>query len=206
MPKDEALAAKQKKEQSRNEEKSAIRRKYEEKVEFENSQKTKGLAKYGGKWLPADEVKQIVERDQAALTSAAAEATKLASEKRASDSAKRDSDILAAKSARRIKGFVISATREGILVDCNDYSSTVASSSASVGGGGNVYTPPDPKGKGRPARVEGLFFITGHPNQESIVDKERIDVDAIEDGVFEYTSTIGAARRVKKYRVHKTYE
>jgi hypothetical protein len=187
MPKDAALAAKLKP----SEAEAAFKRKHEEKLAFEKSQKAKGLAQYDGKWLPADEVKQFVERDQIALNIAAA----------AVDKAQK-----LAASARRIKGVVISTAKEGLLVDCSDYSSAVASSSASVGGGGNVYIPSDPNGKGRPKRVEGLFFITNHPNQDSIVDKDRIDVDAVEDGVYEYTSANGAARRVKKYSVHKTYK
>jgi hypothetical protein len=209
IPRQEALAAKQKEEQSKNEEEAAFKRKIEEKQAFEKSQKAKGLAKYDGKWLPTNEVKQLVERDQVALNIAAAatdkaeaaakHAEKLASEKRASE-------VIAAKSAKRIRGVIISAAKEGLLVDCNDYSSVVASGSASVGGGGNVYIPSDPKGRGRPASVEGVFFITGHPKQESLVDKDRVDADAIEDGVYEYTSTNGAACRVKKFRVHKTYE
>ena len=209
MPKEQVLAAKQKEEQSRNEEVAAIKRKYEEKRAFEESQKAKGLAKYDGKWLPADEVRRIVERDQAILDKEAGlaiEAEKQAAETRKMAEAKQAAEALAVKSAKRIKGIVKSATIEGLLVDCNDYSNSVASSSASVGGGGNVYTPSDPIGRGRPPTVSGLFWITGHPKQDSLVDKDRIDIDAIEDGVYEYTSAGGAACRVKKYRVHKVYQ
>jgi hypothetical protein len=206
MPKEEALAAKQKEENSRIEEEAAIKREREEKLEFEKSQKAKGLAKYNGKWLPVDDVRRFVERDQVALNEAAVAANndaKMASEKRVSEKAL---EVRDAKSARRIKGSIISANEEGLIVDCNDRSSVVASGSASVGGGGNVYIPPDPNGKGRPARAEGVFFITGHPMQDSLVDDDRIDVDAIEDGIYEYTSAFGAANRIKKYRVRKSYD
>lgn len=67
MPKEEALAAKHKEEQSRNEEEAAIKRKREEKMAFEQSQKSKGLAKYDGKWIPEDEAQRLALRDQAAI-------------------------------------------------------------------------------------------------------------------------------------------
>lgn len=95
-----------------------------------------------------------------------------------------------------------------MLVDCSvTYGHVVADSLQSMGGGGgSEYIPPGPNDLHRPQRVEGTFWIVGHPEQASKVDKDRIDVNACEDGVYSYNSVDGAHHRVKKYKVLKTYE
>lgn len=108
-------------------------------------------------------------------------------------------------SAKRIKGRVVQATKEGLLVDC-DAEVAVASSSASVGGGGGVYSPPDPNGKGRPNEAYGLFFVVNHPQQSSIADDAGIDVDAYEDGLYKYVTVTGAEKRIKKYVVVRAFK
>lgn len=110
-----------------------------------------------------------------------------------------------ASRASRIHGRVIQVTRDGLLVDASPIV-PVASGLGSIGGGGNVYVPPDPNGKGRPKEVYGTFMVVGHPKKGSIADDGAIDVDATEDGTFSYISTIGAQRTVKKYAVIKAFQ
>ena len=51
----------------------------------------------------------------------------------------------------------------------------------------------------------GLFFLTGHPDQNKMFDGKFYEVDAVEDGIYEYTTTFGAVKHVKRYRVVKNY-
>jgi len=117
---------------------------------------------------------------------------------------KKTGENVADAKPERLKGFIISATAKGLLVN-SSYPYSSADSMSSVGGGGNVYIPPDPDGEGRPELVEGLFWVISHPKQKSKVDRDGIDVDAVPDGIFEYTTAFGASKRVKKYRVVKTF-
>ena len=108
-------------------------------------------------------------------------------------------------SAVRIEGRILQATKNGLLVEC-EQEVAVASGLASIGGGGGVYVPPDPNGKGRPKKVYGTFWIIGHPQQNSKVDNDPIDINASEAGTYSYTSVAGAARRVKQYKVVKSFQ
>jgi hypothetical protein len=112
---------------------------------------------------------------------------------------------IAKQNAKRIRGTVLQATNEGLMID-GEGSSPVASSMAGIGGGGGVYVPPDPNGKGRPTREYGTFWLVGHPQQGSKVKDDAVDVDAFEDGVFSYTTVMGAQQRIKKYQVLKAFE
>ena len=51
----------------------------------------------------------------------------------------------------------------------------------------------------------GVFFLTGHPDQNKMIDSAYYEVDAVEDGIYEYTTTFGAVKHVKRYRVVKNY-
>ncbi len=102
----------------------------------------------------------------------------------------------------RIKGRVIQIKDEGFMIECQSRI-PVTSSMGSVGGGGHL-PPADSSDVNRPHSVQGIFFVTGHPSQSTKVDNEWIDVDAIEDGVYNYTGTDGLAHRVKKFKVIKT--
>ena len=107
----------------------------------------------------------------------------------------------------RVHGKIIQATDDGLLVESHESSSEPASYMKSTGGavGETIYRKPNPNDIGRPQEITGTFWIVGHPNQLTKVDGESIDVDVLEDGVFSYTAVSGAATRVKKYKVLKTY-
>lgn len=117
-----------------------------------------------------------------------------------------------AKKTVRIKGTIIQILRDGMLVEREQesYAAPVASSSGSIGGGGGVYAPSKKNSKSGPSRPPLLsagaefIFVVGHKQQESKVDKDKIDVDAYADGVFSYTATNSASRRVRRYQVVKT--
>lgn len=104
MAKDEALAAKQKEEKTRQVEESENTKIIRDKMAFEESQKAKGLAKYDGKWLPSAEVTRLVERSQAALVIEADAANKAEKEAQHQAADKKTADV---KSARRINGWRI---------------------------------------------------------------------------------------------------
>lgn len=141
---------------------------------------------------------------RAAEDSALAAATAAAEAKIAADAAANQEKAQAAN-AVRIKGSILQATNEGLLVKCMPYI-PVVSGSASFGGGGGVYAPPDPNGVGRPNLAYGTFWIIGHPEQNSKVDDDAIDIDAYESGIHSYISVDGAARRVKQYKVIKSFK
>ena len=48
---------------------------------------------------------------------------------------------------------------------------------------------------------EDFVFVAGHPRQDTKVDGDYIDVDAVRDGMFSYTNTIGGGKRLAKYQV-----
>lgn len=110
-----------------------------------------------------------------------------------------------AATAVRIKGRILQATKDGLLVECKPVI-PVASGLASIGAGGGVYAPPDPNGIGRPKEVYGKFWIIEHPQQNSKVDNDPIDINASEAGIYSYTSVAGAERRVKQYKVVKSFQ
>ncbi len=63
MPKEQALAAKQKEEDSEQASIMEAAKEMREKVAFEEAQKAKGLTKYKGKWMPANEAASQMEID-----------------------------------------------------------------------------------------------------------------------------------------------
>jgi hypothetical protein len=63
VSKEEALAAKQKEEQSREESEAAIKRKDDQKRAFEESQKAKGLVKHKGEWFTKEDVRKLLENE-----------------------------------------------------------------------------------------------------------------------------------------------
>jgi hypothetical protein len=143
-----------------------------------------------------------MERRGAAQRAAEARAGEVAN---AAAAAAADQEKALAVNAVRIKGRILQATKEGLLVECKP-AVPVASGLASIGGGGGVYAPPDPNGKGRPKGVYGTFWIIGHPQQNSKVDNDPIDINGSEEGTYSYTSVAGAARRVKQYKVVKSFK
>jgi histone H3/H4 len=105
----------------------------------------------------------------------------------------------------RIHGRVLQVIRDGLLVESQEFIPR-GGGLASIGGGGNVYVPPDPNGRGRPTEIYGSFLISGHPTQAKFADGDRIDVDAYENGTFAFKTVLGAQRTVKKYIVVKAFE
>lgn len=155
--------------------------------EFSASQIKKGLAEYRGKWLPRAEVDNYLERDKAAEFKARIEAQLLAEERAVAAEAQRK----AAASTFMFRGTVKDFTSEGMLVFSNY---------------GNLNMPNAIEyHEGRPAFRYGHFLLTGHPEQNNKINDSWFDVDAIYEGVFEYTTILGATRRVQRFRVVKSY-
>lgn len=107
---------------------------------------------------------------------------------------KKREQMLAGKAA--LVGYVLSKTKEGVLVQC-DVRMAEGDSLASIGGGGNVNLP-TPSGLDAP-EVYGLFFLRNHPSQSTLVDKDSISIVAYPDGTYTYKSAIGAVNTVKCY-------
>ncbi len=175
---------------------------------------SKGIAKIAFPDLPAEyQEKYGFDPERATLYSSKMAATR---QKAAAASREREAKLRAEQdrmteieakkqNARRIRGHVIQATSSGLLVKAAGPSLVVASSSAAIGGGGAVYSPPDPKGKGRPRSAYGRFWLVDHPKSKTTVDGDYIDVDAYEDGTHSYTTVLRSSSRVKRYVVIKAY-
>jgi len=116
----------------------------------------------------------------------AAEAARQAKERAAESEKLADENNKAEqmKTAVRITGTVFQVVTEGIIVKRYGYG------------------PGPAKGRA-PGLVGGddLVFITGHKRQDTKVDGDPIDVDANRDGMFSYTTTTGAGKRLAKYKV-----
>ncbi len=100
---------------------------------------------------------------------------------------------MAAK-AQRIIGHVLYQEGGGLIVECDEPRSgrVVTSSSGSIGGGGGVYTGPEPK----QSEVEGTIWLIGHPKQQNIADGDSINVRAYETGIHESPG----GTRVRQYK------
>jgi hypothetical protein len=192
MPKGEALATKQKDEQTRQSDRDATNQKLKEKMAFEEGQKAKGLAKYDGKWLPADEVMKLTERDQTALdkeVEAKVEAKVKAKVKAEVDQKQEQKWI--SENTFTLRGKITQFAGEGMLIH-SDRSFYPAAN----------YD----HGKNRKYNLlDGDFFLVGHPDQKLKVDKDWFDVDAVPDGMLDYTTVTGASKRIRKFRVVKSY-
>ncbi len=131
---------------------------------------------YAAKVLAAFQAAQAAEAERKAKDRAAV------AEKRAEEKKKNEQ----LKSAVRITGTVFQMVKDGIIVKRYGWTSTPA--------------------KGRARDLFGgddLVFITGHKRQDTKVDGDPIDVDAIRDGMFSYTTTSGGGKRLAKYEVLK---
>jgi len=104
---------------------------------------------------------------------------------------------MAAK-AQRIIGHVLYQEGGGLIVECDEPRSgrVVTSSSGSIGGGGGVYTGPEPK----QSEVQGTIWLTGDPKQREIADGDAINVRAYESGIHQ--SPDGG--RVRQYKFVST--
>jgi len=92
------------------------------------------------------------------------------------------------KNAVWVAGKVVQVLNEGMIVKLDE---------------GYAYGPE----KDRPRAIRGeadFIFLAGHERQDAKVDGAFIDVDAVRDGTFSYTNTIGAGKRLAKYQVTKT--
>lgn len=147
-----------------------------QKLEFAKSQRAKGLDKYNGQWIPKAQAEAHIAHDEAELNAAVAQA-------KAQDKT--------VASMVMLRGTVDDFTSEGMLVDSNYGSENMP----------NAIIDP----KGRPELRFGHFLLTGHPKQGNKVNDSWFDVDAVYDGVFEYTTVLGGARRVHRFRVVKAY-
>jgi hypothetical protein len=100
---------------------------------------------------------------------------------------------MAAK-AQRIIGHVLYQEGGGLIVECDEPRSgrVVTSSRGSIGGGGGVYTGPEPK----QSEVEGTIWLIGHPKQQSIADGDSINVRAYETGIHQSPG----GTRVRQYK------
>jgi len=145
---------------------------------------------------------------QGAQASAQSELAKKEAEEEAAAAVKKERE----KNAVRIEGRIIQVVPDGMIIDMEWHgSSPVVSSSQSIGGGGGIAPVKSKSPKAQTTRAPRLIggaaivFVAGHKRQAEKVDKDGVDVDAYPDGVFSYTDTLGATRRLKKYQVIKTF-
>ena len=137
--------------------------------------------KYGYDAQKASAFQATQKEAQAAEAARQAKERATEAEKQAEENRKKDQ----IKNAVRITGRVFQVVKDGIIVKRHDYTSTPA--------------------KGRAPDLFGgddLVFITGHKRKDTKVDGDPIDVDASRDGMFSYTTTIGAEKRLAKYQVN----
>ncbi len=135
---------------------------------------------------------QASERGYAALDAARAK----------EEAARAAKEATATRLANRPKAYLMGAVLQkvpdvGLLVDC-EMPEVTADSSASIGGGGNVYVPQTgcPKGVNQ---AYGTFLLTGYPNEASLVDGSAIKTVAFANGTYSYTSVTGANKTVASY-------
>jgi hypothetical protein len=100
----------------------------------------------------------------------------------------------------RILGTVTQARKDGLIVD--DY---IDPEFIRNGGMRGVYSDPKrPKTPGEGVSITRgarMYFLTGHPNQDQIVDRNSIDVDAVPDGTYSY-----GGGKVKKFKIIRVYK
>lgn len=99
----------------------------------------------------------------------------------------------------RILGTVTQARKNGLLVD--DY---IHPEFIRNGGMHGIADPKRPKTVGAGISVTKgarIYYLTGHPNQDQIVDGDNIDVDAVPDGTYSY-----GGGKVKQFKVIKAYK
>jgi hypothetical protein len=186
MPKEEALAARQKVEQTpseaeaafkqkreerlafKKEAEAALKKKREEKLAFEKSQHAKGLLEYDGKWIPEVEARKLL--------------------KERAD-AKADAEEIA-KNTRRLQGRINQIVDGGMVVFAHY---------------GNEGRPVFDSGKDRPQVFYGDVFLVGHPEISNKADNDWFDVDAVYLGTKQFKTVLGAVRTLKKFQVIKSY-
>jgi len=154
----------------------------------------------------AQSLQAIREANAAADARAAAEQTAWDKEE-----AKRQQEaVLRTKAANAvaIRGKVVQVTKDGLLVNCEQPEPSSTWGTQSYGGGGGPKTTSSQSGNPPPKRPKseyGYFLIVGHPNATSIADGSAVNVDAFEDGIFNFVDTTGAQRTLKKFVVVRTF-
>ncbi len=287
-PKEDVLAHIRTEAWAKNVEDAEVKRRAEEKLAFEKSQKAKGLGKYNGEWIPLEEARRLAARDQAAFEKDAdavkkterklaheqrikeekqqiieeeqriidsklagkqwSEAKqriieakqrikeeelvekrrineeKLAEEQRSKEEMLAEKEAYAKiqkgkgleeyegewlthekilelekhkdylkENAYFLRGEVRQVTREGIIVFSHYGNERMPNY--------NSRPPHRPELRW----ITGDFLVVGHPEQDGKVDNDWFDVDAVPDGIFEYTTVLGASKRIRKFRVVDSY-
>jgi hypothetical protein len=113
--------------------------------------------------------------------------------------------------AVRFHGVVLEMNRDGVLAENESkYAPTkpfivreqiIARSDGSVVRIPASIEQPDPANAGRPAvGIEATVFLVGHPKSASLTYRQRVDIDAVEDGTYTVNGT-----RYRKFKVLKDY-
>ena len=162
----------------------------------------------------ASEAKKHMQAMQQIREANAAADARAASEKAAWDAEQakqQQQDEIRAKAANAvaIRGKVVQATKDGLLVNCEQPEPSYTWGTQSYGGGGGPKKAPSQGGAPSPKRPKseyGYFLIVGHPESASLADGSVVNVDAVEDGVFNFVDTTGAQRRLKKFVVVRAFK
>jgi hypothetical protein len=100
------------------------------------------------------------------------------------------SEVVTAGPTVRVRGEIRQVVKEGLLVHAHYGTAGMGSYDA---------------GSNRPEMIVGDFLIVGHPAQAQKVDQAWFDVDATSEGIFEYTTVLGATKRIKRLRVVRAF-
>lgn len=90
----------------------------------------------------------------------------------------------------RLRGDIRQVTKDGLLVFAHY---------------GNENMPNYNAGENRPELLYGDFLVIGHPRAANKVDDDWFDVDAVPAGIYEYTTVMGATKRIRIYKVLRAF-
>lgn len=149
----------------------------------EELQKKYGYDPEKAKEHQANEDKKLRANEQALARELAAHANQ---------ESKKEAQKEAEKQAVRLRGEIRQVTKDGLLIYAHY---------------GNERMPVYDAGKNRPDLYkEDFALLIGHPNQNSKVDDDWFDVDAVLVGIHEYQTVLGASKRVRTFKVIKTFK
>lgn len=90
----------------------------------------------------------------------------------------------------RLRGVIRQVTKDGLLVFAHY---------------GNEDMPQYNGGENRPKLLYGDFLVVGHPREANKVDNDWFDVDAVPAGIYEYTTVMGATKRIRIYKALRAF-
>lgn len=98
------------------------------------------------------------------------------------------------------RGTILRINDSGIFAQSAQRADVIASSTARVGGGGPIYDPSAGQ-KFTTAGIPPTIFITGHPQQLQLAERDKLAAQIRYTGVTRYTDQYGAVRTIHTYAV-----